>query len=48
MNERVLKAVGQMIHVIDQSTSPKDFPALDVGRNILDIIGEADHTLSST
>ncbi|XP_037547532.1 LOW QUALITY PROTEIN: polycystin-1 [Nematolebias whitei] len=38
-HERVLETMGQMIHVIDQKTRPTDLPALDLGRNILSIIG---------
>ncbi|XP_017271539.1 polycystin-1 [Kryptolebias marmoratus] len=38
-HEGVLEAVGQMIHVIDQKARPTDLPSLDLGRNILDIIG---------
>ncbi|XP_054860443.1 polycystin-1 isoform X2 [Amphiprion ocellaris] len=38
-HEKVLEAVGKMIHVIEEQMSPAVLPAVDTGRNILNVIG---------
>uniref|UniRef100_A0A3P8TXN5 Polycystic kidney disease 1b n=1 Tax=Amphiprion percula TaxID=161767 RepID=A0A3P8TXN5_AMPPE len=37
-HEKVLEAVGKMIHVIEEQMSPAVLPAVDTGRNILNVI----------
>ncbi|XP_069012250.1 polycystin-1 [Embiotoca jacksoni] len=37
--EKVLEAVGKMIRVVEEQTSPVVLPAVDTGRNILNVIG---------
>ncbi|KAM8836900.1 polycystin-1 isoform 2-T2 [Spinachia spinachia] len=37
--QKLLEAVGRMIHVMTEQTSPGVFSALDTGRNILSVIG---------
>ncbi|XP_008289301.1 polycystin-1 [Stegastes partitus] len=46
--EKVLEAVGKMIHVIEEQMSPAVLPAVDTGRNILNVIGSTLAAVSSS
>ncbi|XP_056152724.1 polycystin-1 [Lampris incognitus] len=46
--ERVVEAVGKMIHVMEEQTSAGIVPAADTGRNILNVIGGTLAAVSET